>query len=65
MAELFDVDIFILGHQPQQQGWSRAGKNLIIIASDHNHGCLLPIDLAKSYTVETLIDSIVPLASIS
>ena len=65
MAGLFDVDIFILGHQPQQQGWSRAGENLIIIASDHNHGCLLPIDLAKSYTVEMLIDSIVPLASIS
>ena len=65
LASLFDVDIFILGHQPQQQGWSRAGENLIIIASDHNHGCLLPIDLAKSYTVKTLTDSIVPLASIS
>jgi hypothetical protein len=26
---------------------------------------LLPIDLAKSYTVQMLIDSIVPLASIS
>ena len=65
MAKLFDVDIFILGHQPQQQGWSRAGKILIIIASYHNHGCLLSINLAKSYTVETLIDSIVPLASIS
>jgi predicted phosphodiesterase len=65
MAELLDVDIFILGHQPQQQGWSRAGKNLLIIASDHNHGCLLSIDLAKSYTIETLIDLIVPLASIS
>jgi len=65
MAKLLDVDIFILGHQAQQQGWSRAGENLIIIASDHNHGCLLSIDLAKSYTVEMLIDSIVPLASIS
>jgi hypothetical protein len=65
MAELLDVDTFILGHQPQQQGWSRAGKNLLIIASDHNHGCLLPIDPTKSYTIETLIDSIVPLASIS
>jgi hypothetical protein len=65
MAELFDIDIFILGHQPQTQGWSRAGDNLIIIASDHNHGCLLPIDLAKSYTIEMLADSIVPLASIS
>lgn len=65
MAELFDIDIFILGHQPQTQGWSRAGKNLLILASDHNHGCLLPVDLAKSYTIEMLTDSIVPLASIS
>jgi len=64
MAKLFDVDIFILGHQPQQTGWKQAGKNLIIIASDHNHGCLLPIDLSMSYTIEQLIDSIVPLASI-
>lgn len=65
MAELLDVDVFILGHQPQQQGWRQAGQNLIIIASDHNHGCLLPLDLAKSYTVGELIESIVPLASVS
>jgi predicted phosphodiesterase len=64
MAKLFDVDVFILGHQPQQEGWCQAGRNLIIIASDHNHGCLLPLDLAKPYTVEQLIDSIVPLTSI-
>ena len=65
LARFFDVDIFILGHQPQEQGWGQAGKNLIIIASDHNHGCLLPIDLAESYTIDELIDSIVMLASIS
>jgi predicted phosphodiesterase len=65
MAKLFDVDIFILGHQPQEQGWSQAGDNLIIIASNHNHGCLLSTDLAKSYNIEQLIDSIVPLVSIS
>ncbi|MBN1804974.1 MAG: metallophosphoesterase [Sedimentisphaerales bacterium] len=65
MARMLDVDIFILGHQPQEKGWKQAGDNLIIIASNHNHGCLLPIDLAKSYTIEKLIDSIVPLASIS
>ncbi|MHC4418610.1 MAG: metallophosphoesterase [Planctomycetota bacterium] len=65
MAGLFDVDIFILGHQAQPKGWSRPAKNLIIIASDHNHGCLLPVDLAKSYTVAELTDSIVQLASIS
>ncbi len=65
MAKLFDVDIFILGHQPQQQGWRQASENLIIIASDHNHSCLLPVDLTKSYTFSEKIDSIVPLASIS
>ncbi|MCH7558820.1 MAG: metallophosphoesterase [Planctomycetes bacterium] len=64
MAKLFDVDIFILGHQPQEQGRSQAGDNLIIIASNHNHGCLLSTDLTKSYTIEQLIDSTVLLASI-
>ena len=64
MARLFDSDTFILGHQPQEQGWGRAGTNLIILASNHNHGCLLPIDLAKSYTVEQLMESIVLLASV-
>jgi len=65
MAELFDIDTFVLGHQPQEQGWCQAGKNLIIIASNHNHGCLLPIDLAQSYTVEQLIEALVPMASLS
>ncbi|MHC4147004.1 MAG: metallophosphoesterase family protein [Planctomycetota bacterium] len=64
MAKTFDADIFVLGHQPQEQGWCQAGRNLIIVASNHNHGRLLPIDLAKSYTVEQLIESIVPLASL-
>ena len=65
MAKTFDADIFILGHQPQEQGWCQAGKNLIILASNHNHGCLLPIDLKRSYNIEQLIESIVPLASVS
>jgi len=65
LAGQFDIDVFILGHQPQEKGWDQAGENLIIIASNHNHGCLLPIDLAQSYTVEQLLESIVPLATIS
>jgi predicted phosphodiesterase len=65
MAKLLDADIFILGHQAQECGWSQAGNNLIIIASDHNHGCILPIDLARAYTTEQLIDALVPLTSIA
>ena len=65
LAERFDVNVFILGHQPQEKGWNKAGENLVIIASNHNHGCLIPVDLSQSYTVEQLIESIVPLASLS
>jgi hypothetical protein len=65
LACLFDVDLFVLGHQPQEQGYCQTGDNAVIIASDHNHGCILPIDLAKSYTVEELLDSVVPLTSIA
>lgn len=64
MADVFDVDIFILGHQAQPEGWDRPNQNLIIVASDHNHGCLVPIELEKSYTTDQIIDSIVPLAAI-
>ncbi len=65
LAGKFDIEVFILGHQPQEKGWNQAGENLIIIASNHNHGCLLPIDLAQSYTVEQLLELVVPLASVS
>jgi hypothetical protein len=65
LTQLFDVDVFILGHQPHDKGWFRGGKNMIILASDHNHGCLISFDLAQSYTADELIDRIVPLASIT
>jgi hypothetical protein len=65
MAEIFDVDVFVLGHQHQQQGWSRPASNLLIIASDHNHGCLMQIDLASRANVDKLLDALVPLASIA
>jgi predicted phosphodiesterase len=65
MAKLFDVDILVLGHQAQPEGWSRSGDNLVIIASDHNHGCLLSVDMVKSYTTDELIETIVTLASIA
>ncbi len=65
MSKSLDADTFILGHQKQETGCSKAGNNLIIIASDHDHGCVLPIDLAKSYTVDKLLQLIIPLAAIA
>jgi len=64
MSSLLGAKFFVLGHQTQQKGWSQSADNLIIITSEHNHGCLIRLDLAKFYTVEEMISSIVPLASI-
>ncbi len=65
LARVLDVGLFVLGHQHQPCGWSQAGDNLLILASDHNHGRLLQIDLSKTYTVAQLLDSLVPLAAIA
>jgi len=65
MAETLDAKIFVLGHQSQESGCCRAGSNLVILATDHNHGCILPIDLAKSYTTDELLGLIIPVAAIA
>lgn len=64
LAVLLDVDLFILGHQPQDEGWAKAGANCLILASEHNHGCLLDLDLSETYTIDQLIRQIVSIASI-
>jgi hypothetical protein len=64
LANMLNVDLFLLGHQPQMTGWGQAGNNLLIIASDHNHGCLVHIDLEKAYSMDDLIRTVVPLSSI-
>ncbi len=64
LAEILDVDIFVLGHQPQTEGWKQAGDNLLILASEHNHGTILHVDLAETYTIDSLIERTVPLTSI-
>ncbi|MBE0536124.1 MAG: metallophosphoesterase [Phycisphaerae bacterium] len=65
MARLLDVDYFVVGHQPQEQGWCVVGQRLIILASDHNHGCMITFDLSRTYELDELINQIVPLASIA
>jgi hypothetical protein len=63
-AEKLDVSLFVLGHQVQEMGWSSNNKNLIILDSQHNHGHLLRVELGKEYTIEKLVESLVPIASI-
>ncbi len=52
-AERLGVEVFIVGHTPQETGYTVVGR-LIIVASDHQHGVFLPIDLSRKYTVDEL-----------
>lgn len=65
LRDILDVDIFICGHQPQETGYDVLHDQMIILASDHNHGVFLPFDLSKPQTVETLTKNIRPLAGIA
>lgn len=66
LARLFDVDWFICGHQPQEDGYAVMYDRMIILASDHNHGVFLPIDLSrKPETAAELIGRIRPFAGVA
>ena len=61
----WDVDLFVVGHQPQEMGFSITNPRQLILSSDNNHGCCLLIDLNTSYTVETLAKNVVKLAGVA
>jgi hypothetical protein len=64
LAKDLDVDWFICGHQPQEDGYEVLHDRLVIIASDHNHGVFIPIDLGKSCSMESLLKAMRPLAAV-
>ncbi len=64
LADLLDVDLFILGHQAQPEGFAKLGENLIILASEHAHGHFIKFDLEKKYSIDELLNCVIPLASI-
>jgi hypothetical protein len=65
LRDLLDADFFICGHQPQETGYDVLHQCMIILASDHNHGVFLPIDLSKPATLDSLTSNIRPLAAIA
>lgn len=65
LAKLWWADVFICGHQQQEQGIGTIEPNLMIVDSSHNHGALLRLDLGRPYTLAGLRAGIVPLAAIA
>ncbi len=64
LAQIWDVDLFILGHQPAEFGYELQGDTMLILASDHEHGMILPIDLSREYDRSELTYLVFPLAGI-
>lgn len=52
-AKRLGVETFIVGHTPQETGYVVVGR-MIILASDHNHGCFLPVDLSRKPDAEEM-----------
>ncbi len=58
LARMLDVDFFVIGHIPQETGFAVRNERIIILASDHNHGTFLPLDLSKPTSVPEMINAI-------
>lgn len=63
LASLWNVELFLLGHQPAEMGYELCGDTMIILNSDHEHGVVLPVNLAQRYSRVELVDEILPLAA--
>jgi hypothetical protein len=55
-ADKVEAKILITGHQPQEEGYLVNGPRHLILASDHNQGMFLPIDLGRPYEMEEVVD---------
>jgi len=64
LAARLDVQIFIIGHIPQESGYRMVNERLLILASEHSHGVFLPFDMRKPYTMQDLVHNIRKIASI-
>jgi hypothetical protein len=57
-AQAVNADLIITGHQPQDIGHAVNGERHLILASDHNQGVFLPIDLTETYDMQSLVSSL-------
>lgn len=58
LARMLDVDFFVIGHIPQETGHAVRHNRVIIVASDHNHGTFLPLDLAQPTSIPEMVNAI-------
>jgi hypothetical protein len=57
-AEKVGAKMLVTGHQPQDMGFGINGEHHLIIASDHNQGVFLPLNLSETYDMAGLVSRI-------
>ncbi len=57
-AERVGAKILVTGHQPQDSGYTTNGDHHLIIASEHNQGVFLPVNLTEEYDMDKLVGSL-------
>jgi hypothetical protein len=65
LAQLWDVDLFLCGHQPADMGYEIENEAVMILASNHDHGMALPVNLTRPCTMHQLEQQLVPLAGVT
>ena len=64
LAERFNVKLFILGHEHVETGIEVREPNAIILNSDHERACVLPIDLAQPTAAAQAVMYAIPLGAV-
>ncbi|HAI13116.1 MAG TPA: hypothetical protein DCM28_15520 [Phycisphaerales bacterium] len=64
LAMAWDTKVFVCGHQKADMGYETKADNMLIIASNHGHGMVLPIRLDEKYELSDLMVRCVPLAGV-
>lgn len=64
-AREMDVRMIITGHQPQESGYAINGDRHLIIASDHNQGVFIPLDLSAEYDMDGIVQNITKFVGLS
>lgn len=65
LAERWKVRLFCLGHRHVETGIEVRGPKVVVLNSDHEHGAVLPIDLADVPDPDDALQQVVYLASIA
>ena len=64
LGKVWEVNQFVMGHQAVDMGYEEEGEMGLILASNHDHGVLLPIEMDRLYDQQQLVEGIVRLASV-